>query len=588
MRKIIALLLCAAIVLGASPIVALASPGDPNIDGGGGGMGTGTSNNFWNPGNDGVRITVVAATTGAAASAPMDFSNRDQPGSISHFGKVNKLQYLAGTPLTLQSGAAYQCFKPAYSMPSIISSGGRSNIEAIRRYFCSEYAVMMVADAAGFDYENLISGEYKLLLEPIAYFTFNGQRYAMTATEAALYDQLANGALRSRLPSLTHQNLPLAMFLETPDLGLPAYSGARSGRQTNEAIISSLGMGIVSFAEEHLEIPEPGEADVEYRVNTEVVTSVTLNALEEINPDDPATVRFIIAGTTYTINSIVVPAGGTQLVWVKWTTPATEQTITITVSASHGFLSENIIVAKIVDLDQNPPPDPLATDRNDRFVAPALPIKAHVASASWSVWWAQWHPFWVWIENWVTYYDSWSYTDAEGNTSSGSSSYSVDEGWWEDHGWWDFFSDDYAASLAASSVVSPDERVPTAVGKLMKSGYGINNRVAANFSTNAPASHVAPAQTAVSWFPEFQYETYWRLLERTSGAYMAQLDFRRNPYSLFDRRAHFTPVWYPDGTYMVYTWLLDAWTPAGMLSMNLNDYVNISGSLFDDWYTNRE
>ena len=27
---------------------------------------------------------------------------------------------------------------------------------------------------------------------------------------------------------------------------------------------------------------------------------------------------------------------------------------------------------------------------------------------------------------------------------------------------------------------------------------------------------------------------------------------------------------------------------AGMLSINLNDYVSIDGSLYDDWYTNRE
>ena len=26
----------------------------------------------------------------------------------------------------------------------------------------------------------------------------------------------------------------------------------------------------------------------------------------------------------------------------------------------------------------------------------------------------------------------------------------------------------------------------------------------------------------------------------------------------------------------------------GMLSINLNDYVSINGSLYDDWYTNRE
>jgi hypothetical protein len=211
-----------------------------------------------------------------------------------------------------------------------------------------------------------------------------------------------------------------------------------------------------------------------------------------------------------------------------------------------------------------------------------------MTSASWSVWWAQWHPNWVWIEYWVTYTDSYDWTDAEGNTHSESYSYSVDEGWWADQGWWDYFTDDYSASLSAASVITPDEKVPTANGKLMKSGYGTNNKVTASFTTAAPASHVATAQTAVSYFPEFRYDTYWRLLERTSGTYMAQLEFRQNSFSTYNRRAHFVPVWYPDGTYTVYTWLLDAWTPAGMLSMNLTDDVTIRESLFDDWYTNRE
>ena len=36
-------------------------------------------------------------------------------------------------------------------MPTIVSSKGQSNIEAIKRYFCSEYACQMVAQAAGVD-----------------------------------------------------------------------------------------------------------------------------------------------------------------------------------------------------------------------------------------------------------------------------------------------------------------------------------------------------------------------------------------------------------------------------------------------------
>jgi hypothetical protein len=117
----------------------------------------------------------------------------------------------------------------------------------------------------------------------------------------------------------------------------------------------------------------------------------------------------------------------------------------------------------------------------------------------------------------------------------------------------------------------------------MKSGYGINQTVTANVSTNL-SSAVTPAQNAVSYFPEFRYERFWRLLERTASGYGARFEFKRNSYSTYENRTHFTPIWYPDGTYTVNTWLIDAWTPAGMLSVNLQGSLTIRGSLWDDWH----
>ena len=392
-------------------------------------MGHGTSSNFWNSGNDGVRITVVDASSGTAVSSPLDFSNRTQKTSLLHFGKVNKLQYLGGAGLSLQSGVAYSCIRPTQSMPTIVSSKGQSNIEAIKRYFCSEYACMMVAQAAGVDYERMIAGEYKLLIEPIAYFTHNGQYYCMTATEAGLYDQMSGGNLRKTMTSLTHKNLPLSMFLEFSDLGISAWTGSTTGKQNNSDIISTLGVGIVWFDE----APPEGEIeapDVEYRVDTDVITAVTLR---------------------------------------------TDQDLT-----------------------------------------------------------------------------------------------------------------GYSASISGEMSLMPDDIVPTASGKTMKSGYGVKTEVRATLSTDAPTSHITYPQTAFSVFPEFQYQTYLRLLQR-SGGQSAKFIFKPNEFSTYDRTVHFTPLWFPDATdYTIYTQVWDTWTPDGMLSINLNDYVSIQGSLYDDWYTNRE
>ncbi len=299
MKRFFATLCALALMLCLLPATAFAV-GEGNMDSGGGGMGQGTSTNSWTPGKDGVRVTVVDAETGAAVSSPMDYSNTVQSSSVLHFGKVSKLQYLGGASLSPQSGAAYSCINPDNPMPTIVSSTGRNNIESIKRYFCSEYACMMIAGDAGVSYEAMLAGKYKLLVEPLAYFTHNGLFYCMTATEAALYDQLSGGALRRTMTSLTHKNLPLALFLEYSDLGLPAWAGSTTGKQANADIISSLGVGIVRF-QELPPVPEGGlEApDMEYRVNTDVITSVTLHTDENLTPDNPASVTFQILGTSY-------------------------------------------------------------------------------------------------------------------------------------------------------------------------------------------------------------------------------------------------------------------------------------------------
>ena len=139
--------------------------GEGNIDQGGGGMGQGTSQNKWSPGNDGVRVTVVDAESGAPVSGTVDFSNRPQPASMFHFGKTSKISYRDGTPLALQSGVPYGCIQPAYSMPPIMNSKSRpADIKVIKGYFCSEYACMMIAAETGVDYDKMIAGEYKILL----------------------------------------------------------------------------------------------------------------------------------------------------------------------------------------------------------------------------------------------------------------------------------------------------------------------------------------------------------------------------------------------------------------------------------------
>jgi hypothetical protein len=486
--------------------IALAD-GDGNIDHGGGGMGDGTNENYWSVGEEGIRVTVIKASERIAVTTPVDFSNV-KPNISVHFGKISKLSYTSGRELAAVT-TKYKAKKPDKAIPKIISSNsGQASIEEIKKYFCSEYMVMTIANATGMDYDILINGQYKLLLEPIAYFTFGGIKYAMTATEAALFDQKLGGGLRSKMVSLSHKNLPLAMFLETPDLGYPAWSGSTSTPASDSDIIASLGLGIVRFKDAETEPPDIDTSNYEYRVNTDVITSVTVHG-GQADPNHPVIVNFQIGGQSYTVSGVYYPEGDSQLVWVRWRTPSTPQTMTIHVSVcGSGASSQGTLTAKIVDLSGKNPPNPLPDDRNDSFTAPSIPSKVEKTSASWGVWHPYWYAVWVWHSNMKWIEDP----DENGDGESGH---------WVDEGYWKFDWISYSADISATMSVVPDSKNPTASGDLMKSGYGINQSVTAHVSTNQ-SSAVTQAQTAVSYFPEFKYKTYLRLLEQTQSGYNAK------------------------------------------------------------------
>ena len=113
-----------------------------------------------------------------------------------------------------------------------------------------------------------------------------------------------------------------------------------------------------------------------------------------------------------------------------------------------------------------------------------------------------------------------------GNTGYGTAGDEDDDGYWCDHGWWEFDLDRYSASLTADMRITTDEKSPTATGRTMKSGYGFQEKVTTHVSTNQ-SSAVTSAQNAVTYFPEFQYERFWRLLERMNGGYDMTHEFKK-------------------------------------------------------------
>lgn len=588
MKKFIVLVLTAVMLFSIS--ICAFAVGEGNVDNGGGGMGAGTSTNKWVPGEEGVRVTVIRASDGAQVSQSFDMTNINLRSNVYTFGIYSKLRYRNGEVSLVLEAADYTVIRPTISMPRIISSGSSSaSIDEIKRYFCSEYAVQLVANTTGIEYDTLINGQYKILIEPVAYFLFNGNYFAMSAHQAALYDQMLSGGLRSKMVSLTHKNLPLAMFLERAELGYPAWTGTTTKNVSNDTIINYLGLGVVHFTEEpipeeSIETPDPEEDDwwygfgwmygvgngnpagpqYAYRTDTDVITSIRVTADQEYNPDNPLSARFVIDGNNYLVEDIVIPEDESQIVWVKWHTPDEPGEVTIRVTVGGRTRTTRAVIEEIVD---NEPPDPKANDRNDLFQMPNVPVQTETETLSWGVWSASWHEYWEWIPNWEWTGTHW-----------------VDNGQWVDNGWYDFTFNRYHATLDANQSITPNSKVPTSSGNRMKSGYGFDTSLECRIDTNAPVRAYTQAQTTQMFFPEFEYSTYFRVLDRNVQSYRSTFQFKENRYSTYKSRSHFTPVWFPDGDYKTYTMVYDAWTPAGMLRVNKTASLNLVGNLFEDWH----
>lgn len=148
----------------------------------------------------------------------------------------------------------------------------------------------------------------------------------------------------------------------------------------------------------------------------------------------------------------------------------------------------------------------------------------------------------------------------------------------------------YSVSMSAEATISPSDYCKTATysesnGKYtMKSGYGIQINVDTHLSGDT--QYCTGSQTANVLFPEFNYNRhnttlYNRLLEKVNGSFV----FKKNKYSTYNDRVHFTPIWFPDKkNYTVYVEVFDVWCPAGQLSVRLTDQIYIKGNVYDDWH----
>jgi hypothetical protein len=122
---------------------------------------------------------------------------------------------------------------------------------------------------------------------------------------------------------------------------------------------------------------------------------------------------------------------------------------------------------------------------------------------------------------------------------------------------------------------------PAKVIAIQNEKGGTSKSTTANYFAPTTSNFVAAPQSVFASFPEFRYATYNRQLDYVNNRF----EFRRNPFSTYNERTHYTPWWLPDNTnYEIVTRSDYAYTPAGRLNVfGVSDSVTIEGNLMDDW-----
>lgn len=341
-----------------------------------------------------------------------------------------------------------------------------------------------------------------------------------------------------------------------------------------------------------------------------------------------------------TVN-ITCPAGGEEAMgWIKWHTPRREQSVVITLESKRDtliLLDENgdqceklIINADIAKVKESTPPDPQVSDTRPSWqkIYSQSSVQDRISEyvsnnslqeLSWYTWsiGASWTQHWDWTDKRVSVItggmtdpsSDTPYWDAETKTEDITfTSWGVDNHYFAsataERMSGKFYTGavliskadlqlekvTYSVSMSAEATISPSDYCKTATysesnGKYtMKSGYGIQINVDTHLSGDT--QYCTGSQTANVLFPEFNYNRhnttlYNRLLEKVNGSFV----FKKNKYSTYNDRVHFTPIWFPDKkNYTVYVEVFDVWCPAGQLSVRLTDQIYIKGNVYDDWH----
>ncbi len=305
---------------------------------------------------------------------------------------------------------------------------------------------------------------------------------------------------------------------------------------------------------------EPIAQNADYRENTEVITSFWLknSYSDNYTPTEDVSVKFCVyKGSTlihsYTKAKVVVPGNLHNLLYFKWKVPT-------------GLNGANVrITGEIVDdgVSYNKVSATYSTTPYAKVITPDTQFEKK-APAGFTI-----------PEN----------TGVQGTIST----------WWEyTYSGGKYIKTDYCIGHIKNAMTITPSNLQTATKNgsvwYMNSGYGI--RLALDNGTDsakggfpaAPSSSYTLPQYAESYFPEYGYAVTTGTVSTLTLSGGKWIFPSNGNYG----NVHFTPLWYPDGSYTVRAKLSDLWTPAGMIHQEYkSNTINIQYSAYDDWYVGR-
>lgn len=429
--------------------------------------------------------------------------------------------------------------------------------------------------------DDLVLGD-KVIVEPIYDVRLESVWHAVTVTEIAVYGKHIFGAdtkIESSndsgafgfIANYTNMHYPNELF--TPDgQGLWASATATSKRLTFRTIIN-YGYGVGIAYTQDTEIPKPENEipspltlypivpNAAYREGTSVITSYWLinNGSNNVTPNSNISVRMRVSKkngsliTTSTASQVIVPGNDRNLVYFKWTVPTgmNEAAIRITaeiVDGDNAYGSCTRSYSTCLYPDYDTPDTDYEAKAPDGFYVPSIPT----AASNYATWW-QWE--------------------------------------WENG---EFVSKFYGIGIpkTSSETLTPDKRSNSTFSGgywTIKSGYGVWLRASNRLSR--VSGYEIPGTDAYT-IPQFSYAAYPEFGYQYGADLCTTLTLKSSFWYFSDPsnpKYHYTPIYFPDGRYVVKIVKSDMWTPAGMIgAVSTTKPITVKDSAYDDWFVGRE